>query len=73
MFSERSCVIFVSLAERFACVTKATQYTEAVTGYKNSYLRNQNVNTIIPQSIAPFHDQLLRNYIRAMARVSSAN
>ena len=33
LFSDQSCVVFVSLAQKFACVTKTTNNVEDILGY----------------------------------------
>jgi hypothetical protein len=64
IFSEKSCVVFVSLAEKFACVTKATKNVNKVLGYTFEELNNQNIKIVMPASIAALHDQFLEKFIK---------
>jgi hypothetical protein len=64
LFDSKSCVVFVSLAEKFACVTKATNGTEALLGYRFTQLKDKTVNQIIPLSIAAIHDNILHNFVK---------
>ncbi len=57
-------MVFVSLAEKFGCVTKTTDNVEEVLGYSQSFLTGKNIKIIIPDFVADVHDDILRNYIK---------
>ncbi len=64
LFSDKSCTVFVSLAENFACVTKATNNVEEILGYSQEKLYGKNIKLIIPQFIAEIHDEILLNFVK---------
>ncbi len=56
--------MFVSLTEKFACVTKATKNLQNMLGYSIEEIADKNVKILMPASMAEKHDFFLQNFIK---------